>query len=133
MQCRFVIAETSKDSAKSPRTSQTAPFLYRIKRPPFTSPRNGDWIYGASHSLGGLYADQSKHAEAEEMYQLALAGFEKAWGPKSYIYSQHCRQLGYSSRCPRQACGGGEDVSTGAGWKKESTESRPYINPQNCQ
>ena len=31
------------------------------------------------NNLGVLYADQGKHAEAEEMYQRALDGYEKAW------------------------------------------------------
>ena len=34
----------------------------------------------AFHSLGLLYADQGKLIEAEEMYQRALDGKEKAWG-----------------------------------------------------
>jgi len=32
--------------------------------------------------LGLLYADQSKLAEAEKMYQRALDGYEKALGPE---------------------------------------------------
>ena len=31
------------------------------------------------NNLGVLYADQGKHAEAEEMYQRALDEYEKAW------------------------------------------------------
>ncbi|KAK4911280.1 hypothetical protein LTR66_017373, partial [Elasticomyces elasticus] len=38
-------------------------------------------LWGALHSLGDLYSDQSKLKEAEEMYQRALAGKEKALGP----------------------------------------------------
>ncbi|KAJ5036788.1 hypothetical protein NUH16_004667 [Penicillium rubens] len=38
-------------------------------------------LWRASHSLGDLYSDQSKLKEAEEMYQRALAGYEKALGP----------------------------------------------------
>jgi tetratricopeptide (TPR) repeat protein len=34
------------------------------------------------HNLGLLYADQGKLAEAEHMYQRALQGYEKAWGPE---------------------------------------------------
>ena len=34
----------------------------------------------AFHNLGHIYADQGKLAEAEEMYQRALDGKEKAWG-----------------------------------------------------
>ncbi|KAH9203501.1 P-loop containing nucleoside triphosphate hydrolase protein, partial [Leptodontidium sp. 2 PMI_412] len=33
------------------------------------------------HNLGLLYADQGKLVEAEQMYQRALQGKEKAWGP----------------------------------------------------
>ncbi|KAJ5893859.1 hypothetical protein N7495_005550 [Penicillium taxi] len=38
-------------------------------------------IWGAFHRLGDLYSDQGKLKEAEEMYQRALAGKEKALGP----------------------------------------------------
>ncbi|KAL5050527.1 nucleoside phosphorylase domain-containing protein [Aspergillus fruticulosus] len=38
-------------------------------------------IFGAFHGLGILYSDQGKLKEAEEMYQQALAGYEKALGP----------------------------------------------------
>ncbi|KAH6704326.1 kinesin light chain 1 [Leptodontidium sp. MPI-SDFR-AT-0119] len=34
------------------------------------------------HNLGLLYADQGKLVEAERMYQRALQGYEKAWGPE---------------------------------------------------
>ncbi|CAI7621060.1 unnamed protein product, partial [Penicillium viridicatum] len=37
-------------------------------------------LLGAFHGLGDLYSDQSKLKEAEEMYQRALAGKEKAFG-----------------------------------------------------
>jgi hypothetical protein len=33
------------------------------------------------NNLGNLYSDQGKMAEAEEMYQRALVGYEKALGP----------------------------------------------------
>ena len=36
---------------------------------------------GALDNMGFLCADQGKHAEAERMYQRALDGYEKAWGP----------------------------------------------------
>ncbi len=39
-------------------------------------------IDDAFHNLGDLYADQGKMAEAEKMYQRALEGYEKAWGPE---------------------------------------------------
>ncbi|CAG8351730.1 unnamed protein product, partial [Penicillium nalgiovense] len=38
-------------------------------------------LWGALHRLGDLYSDQGKLNEAEEMYQRALAGKEKALGP----------------------------------------------------
>jgi tetratricopeptide (TPR) repeat protein len=38
-----------------------------------------DWVY---YSLGYLYNDQGKLAEAEQMYQRALQGYEKALGPE---------------------------------------------------
>ncbi|KAF4772413.1 hypothetical protein HAV15_002034 [Penicillium sp. str.  len=38
-------------------------------------------LWGALHSLGNLYSNQSKLKEAEEMYQRALAGYENALGP----------------------------------------------------
>jgi hypothetical protein len=38
-----------------------------------------EWAY---HNLGLLYADQGKLVEAEQMYQRALQGYEKAWGPE---------------------------------------------------
>ncbi|OQD80677.1 hypothetical protein PENANT_c033G02204, partial [Penicillium antarcticum] len=47
----------------------------------------GDWlgddtrVRGAFHGLGNLYKDQGKLDIAEEMYQRALAGKEKALGP----------------------------------------------------
>ncbi|KAJ6003697.1 hypothetical protein N7522_006389 [Penicillium canescens] len=38
-------------------------------------------LWGAFHGLGDLYFEQGKLREAEEMYQRALAGYEKAQGP----------------------------------------------------
>ncbi|KAE8390738.1 hypothetical protein BDV23DRAFT_183253 [Aspergillus alliaceus] len=38
-------------------------------------------IWDALHGMGNLYSDQGKLKEAEEMYQQALAGKEKALGP----------------------------------------------------
>lgn len=40
---------------------------------------NIEWVL---HNLGILYADQGKLVEAEQMYQRALQGKEKAWGPE---------------------------------------------------
>jgi tetratricopeptide (TPR) repeat protein len=38
-----------------------------------------EWAY---HTLGDLYSDQGKPVEAEQIYQRALQGYEKAWGPE---------------------------------------------------
>ncbi|KAF3012728.1 hypothetical protein E8E15_001973 [Penicillium rubens] len=49
--------------------------------------RHQDWsgdniaLWGAFHGLGNLYYDQGKLKEAEEMYQRAVVGKEKALGP----------------------------------------------------
>ncbi|KAJ5661394.1 uncharacterized protein N7477_009010 [Penicillium maclennaniae] len=51
--------------------------------------RHRDWssgnisiaVWGAFHGLGNLYSDQGKLKEAEEIYQRALVGYEKAFGP----------------------------------------------------
>jgi tetratricopeptide (TPR) repeat protein len=41
-----------------------------------------DELVDECYSLGLLYADQGKLIEAEQMYQWALQGYEKAWGPE---------------------------------------------------
>ena len=41
-----------------------------------------DGMAWACYNLGLLYTDQGKLAEAEQMYQQALQGDEKAWGPE---------------------------------------------------
>ncbi|KAK3897209.1 Tetratricopeptide repeat-domain-containing protein, partial [Staphylotrichum tortipilum] len=33
-------------------------------------------------TLGYLYTDQGRHKEAEAMYERALQGYEKVWGPE---------------------------------------------------
>ena len=38
-------------------------------------------VLNSYHNLGRLYSDQGMLQEAEAMYQRALEGFEKAWGP----------------------------------------------------
>ncbi|KAG2411912.1 hypothetical protein HFD88_009468 [Aspergillus terreus] len=38
-------------------------------------------IWNALHRIGNLYSDQGKLKEAEDMYQRALVGYEKALGP----------------------------------------------------
>ncbi|CAI7648081.1 unnamed protein product [Penicillium discolor] len=49
----------------------------------YTVPSASDNIslWGAFYSLGDLYSHQGKLKEAEEMYQRALKGYEKALGP----------------------------------------------------
>jgi tetratricopeptide (TPR) repeat protein len=49
------------------------------------------WVY---HKLGLLYADQCKLAEAEQMYQRALQGFEKALGAEHTLTLQAVNNLG---------------------------------------
>ena len=48
----------------------------------------------AFHNLGILYADQGKLAEAEKMYQRALDGKEKAWGPEHTLTLNTVNNLG---------------------------------------
>ena len=43
---------------------------------------NSSGLEWALHQLGSLYADQGRLEEAEKMYQRALVGNEKAWGPE---------------------------------------------------
>jgi tetratricopeptide (TPR) repeat protein len=43
---------------------------------------NNSGLEWALHNLGMLYADLGKLEEAEKMYQRALQGKEKAWGPE---------------------------------------------------
>jgi tetratricopeptide (TPR) repeat protein len=54
----------------------------------------------ALYNLGILYADQGKLDEAEEMYQRALQGYEKAWGPDHTSTLKTVNNLGnlYNSR-----------------------------------
>jgi tetratricopeptide (TPR) repeat protein len=44
--------------------------------------------------LGGLYKDQDKLTEAEAMYQIALAGFQKAMGPDNKSTLETVTNLG---------------------------------------
>jgi tetratricopeptide (TPR) repeat protein len=70
-------------------------------------------ILGGFHRLGILYSDQGKLKEAEEMYQRALAGYEKALGPDHTSTLNKVNNLGnlYSDqgkkrqrRCTRENC-----------------------------
>jgi tetratricopeptide (TPR) repeat protein len=49
------------------------------------------WVY---HKLGLLYADQGKLAEAGQMYQRALQGYEKALGAEHTSTLQTVQSLG---------------------------------------
>ena len=57
-------------------------------------------IPASYHSLGNLYSDQCKLQEAEAMYQRALEGKEKAWGPDhtSTLDTIHCLGILYSKQ-----------------------------------
>ena len=46
------------------------------------------------HNLGILYKDQGKLAEAEVMYEQALAGYEKALGPEHISMLRTINNLG---------------------------------------
>ncbi|KAH7111330.1 hypothetical protein B0J11DRAFT_619915 [Dendryphion nanum] len=48
----------------------------------FEEQKEVDVLLWAMHGLGNLYADLGKLDKAEEMYQHALRGKEKAWGPE---------------------------------------------------
>src|SRR2546423_3731577 len=41
-----------------------------------------DELAAECHNLGNLYADQGKLVKAEQMFQRALQGYKKAWGPE---------------------------------------------------
>ncbi|KAL5325418.1 hypothetical protein ACEPPN_006543 [Leptodophora sp. 'Broadleaf-Isolate-01'] len=53
-----------------------------------------DEIAWACHNLGSLYANQGKLVEAEQMYQRALTGCEKAWGPEHTLTLSTVNNLG---------------------------------------
>ncbi|KAF4417536.1 Kinesin light chain 1 [Colletotrichum fructicola] len=55
------------------------------------------WIF---YNLGLLYSDQGRLKEAEAMYERALQGYEKAWGPDhtSTLDSVHCLGLLYKDQ-----------------------------------
>ena len=48
----------------------------------FNRTKEKETVLDAIHLLGLLYADQGKMTEAEKIYQRALEGKEKAWGPE---------------------------------------------------
>ncbi|KAI0471243.1 kinesin light chain [Xylaria cf. heliscus] len=53
-----------------------------------------DGIEWAFDKLGNLYSNQGKLDEAEAMYERALQGFEKAWGPKHVFTLDTVNNLG---------------------------------------
>jgi hypothetical protein len=56
------------------------------------------------HNLGLLYADQGKLDEAEKMYQRALQGKEKAWGPDHTSTLDTVNNLGLLEKALTRAC-----------------------------
>ncbi len=60
----------------------------------------GGWVF---HKLGYLYANQGRLSEAEDMYQRALRGREKKWGPRTHVDAQHSQQLWPSSTLTKAA------------------------------
>lgn len=48
----------------------------------FNKTKEKETVLDAIHLLESLYKDQDKMTEAEKMYQRALEGREKAWGPE---------------------------------------------------
>ncbi|KAH8592605.1 hypothetical protein B0O99DRAFT_674331 [Bisporella sp. PMI_857] len=54
----------------------------------------GDEMAWERHKLGLLYADQGKLVEAEQMYQLALQGYEKTRGPEHTLTLNTVNNLG---------------------------------------
>ena len=62
-----------------PHANRCIQQLFTVKASGATEDQDIDHAF---HNLGNLYADQGKMAEAEKMYQRALEGKEKAWGPE---------------------------------------------------
>ena len=62
-----------------PHANRCIQQLFTVKASGATEDQDIDHAF---HNLGNLYADQGKMAEAEKMYQRALEGYEKAWGPE---------------------------------------------------
>jgi len=54
----------------------------------------GDEMAPVCYNLGSVYIDQGKLVEAEQMYQRALQGFEKAWGPEHTLTLDTVNSLG---------------------------------------
>ncbi|KAL3485915.1 hypothetical protein BJX62DRAFT_29395 [Aspergillus germanicus] len=65
-----------------------------IQRDRFNWPDDKIEILGAFGSLGNLYSDRGKLQEAEEMYERALAGYEKALGPDHIFILDTVHNLG---------------------------------------
>jgi tetratricopeptide (TPR) repeat protein len=80
---KFIAAHVPKKQAVQPWLTQRR-LLQHATRCSYMVQKSLVPIYDvewAWHNLGLLYADQGKLVEAEQMYQRALQGKEKAWGP----------------------------------------------------
>ncbi|KAF6229366.1 hypothetical protein HO133_007482 [Letharia lupina] len=62
-----------------PHANRYTQQLFTVKASSATEDQDIDHAF---HNLGILYKRQGKMAEAEKMYQRALEGYEKAWGPE---------------------------------------------------
>ena len=62
-----------------PHADRCIRFLQKLNAPDETRYSGSN---NAFHNIGDLYAHQGKMTEAEKMYQRALKGYEKAWGPE---------------------------------------------------
>ncbi|KAM3074278.1 hypothetical protein ACMFMF_006294 [Clarireedia jacksonii] len=81
---KFVGLHVSKNEAVQPWLTQRR-VLQHAMRCSYMIQNNllaDDNIAWVCYNLGNLYADQGKLVEAEQMYQRALQGYEKAWGPE---------------------------------------------------
>jgi hypothetical protein len=78
--------------ASSPRPSRCTSGRCKVRRrrwgPEHTS------TLATVNNLGSLYADQGKLAEAEQMYERALQGYEKALGARAHVDARHGQQPG---------------------------------------
>ncbi|KAL5330675.1 hypothetical protein ACEPPN_000194 [Leptodophora sp. 'Broadleaf-Isolate-01'] len=80
---KFIAAHVLKEQSRQPwltqrRLLQHATRCSDMFRNNLVPVNDVEWAW---HSLGLLYANQGKLVEAEQMYQRALQGYEKAWGP----------------------------------------------------
>ncbi|KFY31766.1 hypothetical protein V493_00848 [Pseudogymnoascus sp. VKM F-4281 (FW-2241)] len=90
-----------------------------------------DDIAWECHNLGLLYADQGKLVEAEQMYQRALQGYEKALGLEHTSTLNTVNSLG--TRRPGQAGRRRADVPAGAARLREGLGSGAHVDSQHGQ